>query len=228
MARKPHDKASDADRAKYRHRATSVEMADPEQHPTDQAYKGTLFAKRLRRPIGLGDLRERRRRGKPWTPDLIEDVASMLEEGLFQYHVETLLGLSDKRISNSLHKGVLHERAMYDWDRRAEGMTDADAEAEFGPRPDVTQEMGLAARFRQSETLGEMTLFGAIINAALEGDPKAAQWMLERRHPKRYGRAAVRMDLIAEEDGHAGEAQGENARAKLGARITAMRIAIEA
>jgi hypothetical protein len=242
MTRKPHDDtprakdgralvATPEDRAKHRRRATEVETADPSKHPTDQAYKGTLFSNRLKRPIGRGELKARRRRGQPWTPELIEDVVAMLEEGLFFYHVETLLGLSDRKITNTLYIAGKHERAIEDWDQRAGDMSDADAEAELGPRPDVTPEMEFAARVKQSETLGEMTLFGAIINAALDGDTKAAQWMLERKKPMVYGsRAVARVDLQMEthESGNASEAGGENARAQLESRLTAMRLRIEA
>lgn len=223
MTRKPHDETSDAERAKYRHRATEVEIADPEQHPVDQASKGTQWEKRFGRPIGLHTLKERRRAMAPLTEKLIEDIACMLEDGIFQCHVEDLLGLSEKCISNAIRRGKERAKAIEDWDERAEGMDEFSASTEFGHRPEVTMAMVLELRVRQSETIGETTLFGSLMNHALAGDTKAAMWLLERRYPKRYGRYSQRTDIPNDD----GEDEGEDARAQLRAVLDTMRDALD-
>ncbi len=224
MAREPNDETPEQKRARYRHRASEVEMADPEQHPVDQAYKGTQWEKRFGRPIGLHALKQRRRAGMKLTEELIEDIACMLEDGIFQCHVEDLLGLSERCIANAIQRGKARANEIDDWDERAEGLDEFSASTELGHRPEVTMSMLLELRVRQSETIGETTLFGSLMNYALAGDTKAAMWLLERRYPQRYGRYSQRTDIPENDDG---ENAGADARAQLRALVDTMCTALE-
>lgn len=221
MVRKKHPENT----AKHRRRATKIEKHDPSRHPVDQAYKGTQFDKRRARPVGIGDLRARRRAGCEMTEELIEDIGSMMDEGLPQYIVEAFLGLAEKRISNSIQRARKRSAAIDDWLSEAEGMSPEEAEKVLGrPCPEPTMDMVLEMRVRQAESEGEMTLIGALMRCIMEGDAKATMWMLERKFPQRWGRYATRTDLADDSKENA----GADARAKLAAVLDTMRGALEA
>lgn len=184
-------------------RRTSAESHDPGQHPVDQSWRGWDFEDWLDRPAGRCEVDpERGKVPKRLTEDTAVHVARMLAEGLYQYHVEGLLGLAERAISNWIYISKKHAEKRKDWRRKAKRFTTkAGAEESLGPQPIVTLHMKFATMVRKSEAMGEVSLFGALVNYAMQGDAKTAQWILERKHPERYGKAAMRGDVERDDDG---------------------------
>lgn len=185
-----------------RRRRSEVETHDKTQHPVDQQWRGWNFEDWLDRPAGRCE--KAKNRGKKLTEELCVDIARVLAEGLFQYHVEGLLGLSDRSIANWCRTAKRHEAKRRDWIKRAKRFkTKAGAVESLGPKPPITVHMKLQKIVRKAEAIGETTLFGALVGYALDGDAKTAQWILERKYPERYGRLALRGDVERDEDGKA-------------------------
>ncbi len=200
--RKPKQSTADSKAFHARRRATA-EVSDPKRHPVDQAWRGWDFDEWLDRPAGRCELDpERGKIPKRLTEDTAVHVARMLAEGLYQYHVESLLGLAERAISNWIYIASKHVGKRKDWRGKAKHFeTKAGAEESLGPQPPITLHMKFATIVRKSEGVGEISLFGALIRAALLGDTKTAQWILERKHPERYGKAALRGDVERDEEG---------------------------
>lgn len=192
-------------RAANARRRETAEIYDGGDHPVDQAWRGWDFKDWLDRPAGLCELDpERGKVRKQLTEDTAVHVARMLAEGLFQYHVESLLGLAERAISNWVYIAKKHATKRKDWRRKANRFeTKAGAVESLGPQPPRTLHMKFADMVRKGEGIGEVTLFGALINYALDGDAKTAQWILERKAPERYGRMATRGGVQLDEEGKA-------------------------
>lgn len=198
-ARTPRDSTPES-RARSVGRMTTAEVHDPEQHPVDQAWRGWQFEDWLSRPAGKCELSKLR--GGRLTEEVAVHVGRILAEGLYQYHAEALLGLSERAIANWCYVGARHALKRKDWCKRARRFqTRAGAVESLGPKPERTLHMQFLKIVRKAEAIGETTLYGALIMYALNGDAKTAMWILERKYPERYGRLAMRTDIELDEHG---------------------------
>jgi hypothetical protein len=178
-------------KARQRGRSKDVETHDNETHPVDQAWQEWGYERWLSRPTGRCELTPRGHR--KLTRELCVDICRMLGEGLYQYHVEGLLGLSDRSIVNWCARAKIREAKIAKWCKSAKLFdTHAAAVRKLGAKPMRNIYMDLKLMVRKAEAIGETTLFGALIRYALDGDAKTAQWILERKYPKRYGKYALR------------------------------------
>lgn len=195
-------KPSEAAKRFKSRRKKEVEVWDGISNPIDQAWRGWEFKDWLQRPSAKCE-GKRVPRGR-LTEELVVHIARFLAEGLYQYHAEALLGLKPRAIENWIRRAKAHEAKRDAWiKRRKRFKTKAGAIESLGPKPPVTLHMQLHEIVRKSETMGETSLFGAIMMAALQGDTKAAMWLLERKRPERYGRLALRTDIEMDENGKA-------------------------
>ncbi len=197
--RRPHESTPES-RAHSVRRMTTAEKHDPDKHPVDQSWRGWDFKNWLCRPAGRCELTTLR--GGKLTEEVAVHVGRMLAEGLYQYHAEALLGLSERAISNWCAKGTKHAARRKDWIKRAKRFqTQAGAVESLGCKPEITIQMKFLKIVRKAEAIGETTLYGALIMCALNGDAKTAMWILERKYPERYGRMALRTDIELDEHG---------------------------
>lgn len=198
--RKKYAKSTAETKASNARRETTVEKHDKSQHPVDQSFRGWNFKDWLNRPAGTCELSTLR--GGYLTEEVAVHVGRMLGEGLYQYHVESLLGLSERAISNWCYSAKKHAAKRKEWVRRRKRFeTRAGAIESLGPKPPITIQMNFAKIVRKSEAIGETTLFGALIKYALKGDAKTAMWILERKYPERYGRLSMRTDIETDDEG---------------------------
>ena len=115
-ARKKHAASTAKTRAFNARRETKVEKHDKSQHPVDQSWRGWNFKEWLNRPAGTCELSTLR--GGKLTEEVAVHVGRMLAEGLYQYHVESLLGLSERAISNWCYMAKKHAAKRKEWIRR--------------------------------------------------------------------------------------------------------------
>lgn len=98
----------------------------------------------------------------------------------------TAIGLCAPRATAALKAGI-DEKTLRTW--LLLGETD-DAGKPFSDRADVAEYVAFRAEFLKAEAEAEHSLVGTIIGAAksrLRPDWRAASWLLERRHGKRWG-----------------------------------------
>lgn len=182
----------------------------PESHPTAEANA----AHRARRAAALrGEKRPsptamRRPEGEGNTldnPHVVEAFLGLLENQLFRHNAAAICKLPIRTIENWMRLGRVRLDEIAQWHERSSAMREQ-GETEFailenlGPLPEYDRYADFHDRVLHAEGISERTLIGRIVAGASE-DPKCAQWLLERKHPRRYGRAVVSGKFLETQDG---------------------------
>jgi|GEM_PF-2532464 len=137
--------------------------------------------------------RGKRTRQKPNTrfgPKVCEDIISWLSMGNFREAACKRAGITDRTLRRWLEKGRLELEA---------------AEADLGPDDDLDEAaLGPHARFRKQVEKTEADVENGLVRSLVfneDARPEDKRWFLERRHPKRYGKGAMRVELTGEGGG---------------------------
>jgi hypothetical protein len=128
----------------------------------------------------------------------------MLRNGLYREHAAELMGFSPRTVRSWQHRGRNRTVDISEWiesaaDLAGDGMDDRQIKKEIGARPEFDKYTRFAIASDRAFAQGERTLFSIIWTAATAGDTDCCQWILERRNPKRWGKAALRK---SEDDRH--------------------------
>lgn len=153
----------------------------------------------------------------------LNDISGMaycriLNRGLYREHAAELMGFSPRTVRSWQHRGRARAEEISEWiesaaDFAKDGIGDEQIEKEIGARPEFDRYTRFAIASDKSFAKGEETLFSKIWNAAIAGDTDCCQWILERRNPKRWGKAALRKsedDRHPDTDDHADPVEGFN------------------
>ncbi len=183
------------------------------EHPTETARKATRRASSARkrpakktgeksaaskRPtdfVGLPS--DEARRGQHLlTPELSEVIQRLCRNSLFQYNAAQLAGVSPKTFEGWMRRGRIRNAEIEEWHHQAgvmadDGISEPEILRELGPVPERDRYAEFEAGINVSEAESESSIIGTIVEKALDGDEKCAQWYLERAKPKRYGKAVV-------------------------------------
>lgn len=137
-------------------------------------------------------------KGKPGAPSKFSTVKAAkiidaLKEGMFRVHAAQLVGVSERTMKRWVARGRDNLREIDDWQDLA------DAGESEGPEPKLNRWGKFVIDVSIAEAAAERDALLAVQSAGAE-DWRAAAWYLERKHARRYGSAALRLDLPSEED----------------------------
>lgn len=128
--------------------------------------------------------RTRQREGVRFGPKVCEDIVSWLALGNFREAACKRAGITDRTLRRWLEKGRQELEA---------------AEADLGPDDDLdVRALGPYARFLKRVEKTEADVENGLVRSLVfdnEARPEDKRWFLERRHPKRYGKGAMRVEL---------------------------------
>lgn len=114
----------------------------------------------------------------------------------YQHEAAPLCRVSTATVQRWLSRGRARRDARESWlarfdERESNQETTAEIEAELGPCPEHDQWSEFVVEYERGEVLAKRTMMKVVIRDALM-NPSTAQWWLEKRHPRDFGRAAER------------------------------------
>lgn len=137
----------------------------------------------------------------------------LLHSGLYREHASEIIGFEPGTVRGWARRGRKRLAEITHWSEQAESLIlegqDQEAiEAELGSKPAIDTYARFAAASDRAYAAGERTLFSIVWDAALDGEVACCMWLLERRDPRRYGKAAARAvesntNHAQDEDDHA-------------------------
>ena len=134
--------------------------------------------------------RSRQRPNVRFGPKVCDDVVAWLALGNFREAACKRAGITDRTLRRWLEKGRQELEA---------------AEADVGPDDDLdASKLGPYARFLRRVEETEANVENGLVQSLVfdpEARPEDKRWFLERRHPKRYGKGAMRLELTGDNGG---------------------------
>ncbi len=127
---------------------------------------------------------------KRFGPKVCDDVLEWLAMGNFREAACKRAGITDRTLRRWLAEGRKELEA---------------AEADVGPDDDLDEsKLGPYAVFLRKVEKTEANVESGLVRSLVfdeDARPEDKRWFLERRHPKRYGKGAMRVELTGREGG---------------------------